>query len=245
VKKLMFISAICALMVAPAFAGPTVKVGYPGSAYGQYQTDRGGEFTLRFVTDPPALGGYASTVKDVGVSGTFQTFCLEESEYIYPYPNTFDVVVNNKAIRGGVGGGPQGDPLSVGTAWLYSQFAQGTLANYNYTTGNRHTSAGALQNTIWGLEDEAGDPGASNIFRQAVIAKFGTWADAKADASDGLYGVHVLNMYGPLPGSTTYGQDQLIYLPVVPPPRVPAPGAILLGSIGVSLVGWLRRKNTI
>ncbi len=58
-----------------------------------------------------------------------------------------------------------------------------------------------------------------------------------ADVGDWTYTESWLNM-----GTTGEYISYATNFSVVP---VPAPGAILLGSIGVSLVGWLRRRRTL
>ena len=193
----------------------------------------GGEFTIynhgqpwEANYSPKALAGYLVP----GASG-FQTFCLEVAEH---FTSPADVVLNDKAIYGGVG--PAGDPLSVGAAWLYALFATGSLPGYDYddTGVGRKASALALQKAIWYLEDEISAPAEGAWFVAQAVATFGgDLANAKAD-NNWQYNVAVLNMYEP--GTGNLKQDMLVYLP---------DGGMTLVLLGGGLLGLaaIRRKE--
>jgi hypothetical protein len=248
-KKILLTLLLVAALASPALANQ-IQVGYPGSLYGPYQSGSGGEFTFNDVN--PAswldLTSYAAATKDFGPAGitSFQTFCLELEEHIEGYPHTYYAELGPNAMYGG--NYPAGDPISVGTGWLYSQFAAGTLAKYNYSMVNngffvdRKAAAGALQNTIWWLEGALADPGAGNVFRNAVIANFGSAGNAMADGG-WLYGVYAVNLWTSptVRDQSTSVQDGL-YFKV----RVPDGGTtvMLLGGVLIAL-GAIRRKLSL
>jgi len=216
-----------------------VRVGYPGSGYGPYQTGIGGEFTLT-PTNPTGwldLSYYGAGARNArGSTGSFQTFCLEGGENIYPYNALYNAVVQRNAVGGGVG--PAGDPLSVGTGWLYSQFASGnwvTGLSYEYTDlSGRRTDADLFQKAIWWLEGEEGITySAGNKYMLAVVSQFGDGATADGAWHYGVYALHLTSLNG---GPV---QDQLYYSGV----PVPDGGAtvMLLGAAMAGL-GFISRK---
>ena len=137
-KKLyVLVIAVAFVSATQSYAGIVGETGTLTLNLGQYQWGNGGEFlaTPTSVTTGSSLGS------------SFQTFCLEYNEQFTP-SSTIQLTyqVNVGAVSGGVSGQNAYDPyatastpvpktsgsynmdiISVGTAWLYSQFRTGGL----------------------------------------------------------------------------------------------------------------------
>jgi len=255
-KSLVTVCLVLGLLIAaaPGMAATIdqVQVGYLGSAYGPYQTGAGGEFSLKPLDGFAwVLNAYSSDAK-VNNGLSFQTFCLEADEYIYPYNARYDVTLSNVAIYGGLDPSAGGDPISKGAAWLYANFATSgnfdglVPGGYDYTnpgrSGTAISSSQQLQNAIWWLEGDIATRDLSNVFETAVVTKFGSAGAAMANAESGEFGVYALNMWaaGHLGDYNYRRQDQLIYVGVSEPVGVAEPFTLLfLGGclLGAGIVG--------
>jgi len=220
-----------------------------------YSYANGGEFTAVVNTGP-------GNILD---ASSFQTFCIEYNEEFGP-GNTYQFNENTGAVEGGgnlgtlhtdPNTGLSMDNISLGTAWLYSQFRAGTLTRDtgtgSYFDANRQANAGELQQAIWFLENEAG--GVNNGYVTLAETELGkTLAQIEAD-SNGAYHVITLNLFDgaystPVTiNGVTYGlnQDQLAIdpnPPFVPEPTTMIAGALLLLPFGASTLRILRKRQT-
>jgi hypothetical protein len=210
-SKLWFVGLVFAAVAVQGLLAMTVKT---VDGYGPYQRGTGGEFSLLPSADVGVnFSAYSSIkkTKDAGkTSGTFQSFCLEKGEHIEP--NTeYQATLGDAAYAGGYGGGNP-DYLSRGTAWLYREFAAGSLAGYDYAT---RTNVKELQNAIWYMENELTAAEISNLSATALAflgnayaANGGSEALARKN-NMGAWSVKVLN----ITKNGVLKQSQLVIVP--------------------------------
>jgi hypothetical protein len=177
-----------AALSASSLLANTVTISYPSPKFDGNPGLDGGEFLA--VTDN---------------DGSFLTFCLEHDVPIslntpYNYSISGSVVLN------------EGDPISKGTAWLYSAFIHGSLSgpsgNGTYEGGSNaihDVNAGLLQTAFWMLEDEIAYDSA-NYYVALVESIFGANVQANYTGSS----VKVVNIWS---GRGTDKQDVLTSVP--------------------------------
>jgi len=230
-RRLCLGFVVLVFLAGMADADPTLKIDRNAS----YSSGYGGEFTILAGGLLNSEYAVAQQTRDVTTayiteSGSFQSFCVEYFEGVVT-PGTYFYTVDTYAIKGGVENPPTSpvgqDPIDLETAYLYTQFAKGTLSGFDYTASGRVASAAALQNAIWYLEDEIA---ATSLNSQAQ----GFVTTAQTAVSLGQWqtigSVRVLNLYD----ADGVVQSQLY---------VPVPGAVVMGLLGLGYAGMKLRKR--
>jgi len=157
---------------------------------------------------------------------------------------------------------PGGDPTSYtvsgatftgtggGALWtgLGPNGTQGLLAGYGFHEELRADIAGGALSVSVDIGDYDSD--SDRLFLEIFDSGGTSLGYTDLVIAPEFVGMETLSLSAPniafaIFGAREAGGGSSVYSDNFTYERIPAPGAILLGTIGVSLVGWLRRRRTL